>query len=98
MIFGFCPICGAPGIMRERRPNGNDICENKHTYPSASATKTSDVYLGKWRSKANPHVEVEVVCDYRGQLLVGYINPVNMQERVPQIMQKDLFTNFYERI
>jgi hypothetical protein len=32
--YGFCPICGAPGANRERRPDGNDICRNGHTYPS----------------------------------------------------------------
>lgn len=35
--YGYCPICGAPGFMRERRPNGNDMCENKHEYPSKIA-------------------------------------------------------------
>lgn len=37
MSYGTCPICGAKGIRRERRPDGNDMCENNHTYPSASA-------------------------------------------------------------
>lgn len=35
--YGYCPICNAPGVSRERRPNGNDTCSNGHTYPSASA-------------------------------------------------------------
>lgn len=38
-LYGYCPKCGAPGKMRERRLNGNDICQNGHTYPSASAVK-----------------------------------------------------------
>ena len=33
-VYGNCPICGADGISRERRPNGNDTCANGHTYPS----------------------------------------------------------------
>jgi len=37
MSYGLCPICGANGISRERRPNGNDRCENDHTYPSKDA-------------------------------------------------------------
>jgi hypothetical protein len=37
MAYGFCPICGAPGSQRERRPNGNDRCAKGHEYPSASA-------------------------------------------------------------
>jgi hypothetical protein len=36
-VYGYCPRCGAPGVMRERRPNGNDRCEEGHTYPSAQA-------------------------------------------------------------
>ena len=32
--YGFCPICGARGFSRERRPNGNDRCEEGHVYPS----------------------------------------------------------------
>lgn len=35
--YGKCPICGAPGVMRERRPGGNDRCENGHEYPSREA-------------------------------------------------------------
>jgi DNA-directed RNA polymerase subunit RPC12/RpoP len=33
-VYGYCPQCGAKGVMRERRPNGNDKCANGHTYPS----------------------------------------------------------------
>ena len=35
--YGYCPICGAEGIARERRLNGNDRCENAHSYPSKEA-------------------------------------------------------------
>lgn len=35
--YGYCPICGAKGIQRERRPDGNDKCANGHTYPSREA-------------------------------------------------------------
>ncbi len=35
--YGYCPKCGAKGVTRERRLNGNDICENKHIYPSRDA-------------------------------------------------------------
>ena len=37
-VYGFCPKCGSPGVSRERRPNGNDRCENGHVYPSKEAT------------------------------------------------------------
>lgn len=36
-VYGFCPKCGAPGISRERRLNGNTSCENGHTYPSVDS-------------------------------------------------------------
>jgi len=35
--YGCCPICGAKGIMRERRPDGNDRCSAGHTYPSRNS-------------------------------------------------------------
>lgn len=35
--YGLCPQCGAPGASREKRIGGNDICENNHTYPSATS-------------------------------------------------------------
>ena len=38
-FYGYCPHCGAPGKTRERRPNGNDTCENGHVYPSSAALK-----------------------------------------------------------
>ena len=35
--YGHCPGCGAPGVNRERRINGNDICSNGHKYPSSNS-------------------------------------------------------------
>ncbi len=37
LLYGTCPNCGSPGVSRERRPYGNDKCENGHTYPSGAA-------------------------------------------------------------
>lgn len=39
MSYGYCPVCGAEGISRERRVNGNDRCQNGHVYPSISACR-----------------------------------------------------------
>jgi hypothetical protein len=36
--YGRCPACGGRCILRERRINGNDRCENGHIYPSRDAT------------------------------------------------------------
>ena len=38
--YGYCPVCVAPGVERQRRPNGNDTCENGHTYKSSQAVIT----------------------------------------------------------
>ncbi|KPK72264.1 MAG: hypothetical protein AMJ84_04570 [Acidithiobacillales bacterium SM23_46] len=35
--YGYCPLCGAVGVSRERRPDGNDRCVNGHEYPSSRA-------------------------------------------------------------
>lgn len=35
--YGYCPICNAPGEIRERRIDGNDKCKNGHCYPSRDA-------------------------------------------------------------
>ncbi len=46
-VYGYCPDCGGKGVSRERRPNGFDICENKHKYLSSDATP----YAGGWAGK-----------------------------------------------
>lgn len=40
--YGFCPYCCAPVELRERRPDGNDICENMHEYPTKLSTHDPD--------------------------------------------------------
>ena len=37
--YGRCPICGAIGVAREKRINGNDRCANGCVYPSLEAVK-----------------------------------------------------------
>lgn len=63
--YGKCPICGQPGVSRERRPNGNDQCANGHVYPSADAvgvvtTEASTVppepTAPDWANKVAAHV------------------------------------------
>lgn len=41
-VYGYCPECGAKGVIRERRPNGNDKCTNGHTYSSSVAHMFGD--------------------------------------------------------
>ena len=38
-LYGSCPHCGARVTDRERRPDGDDICENGHKYPSKSSVR-----------------------------------------------------------
>jgi hypothetical protein len=45
-VYGYCPECGAKGVMRERRPNGNDKCANGHTYPSNTAAPPQRTWVG----------------------------------------------------
>ena len=45
-VYGYCPQCGAKGVMRERRPNGNDKCANGHTYPSSKSTPPQRTWVG----------------------------------------------------
>ncbi len=40
--YGFCPYCCAQVELRERRPDGNDICENMHEYPTKLSTREPD--------------------------------------------------------
>ena len=30
--YGYCPVCGKPGVERERCPNGQIFCENGHSW------------------------------------------------------------------
>jgi len=43
VLYGYCPYCAAPGVERERRPNGNDKCEAGHTYSSSHAVTNPPV-------------------------------------------------------
>ena len=44
-VYGYCPDCGAKGVTRERRPNGDDKCTNGHTYPSSTATPVQPLLM-----------------------------------------------------
>jgi len=36
-VYGYCPLCQGKGIFRERGFNGDDKCENGHTYSSSKS-------------------------------------------------------------
>jgi len=48
--YGYCPVCGEPGRTRERRVDGNDMCNNGHIYKSS-------------RSVDSPS-KIQIVLDY----------------------------------
>ena len=55
-VYGYCPICGGAGVMRERRPNGDDKCTNGHKYPSSDALAEQPAQHTEpcgWRMKHN---------------------------------------------
>jgi len=68
-LYGFCPKCLAPSANRERRPNGNDTCQNGHVYPSASASLTPEL-VRKRMEKENAELRArlanaeQVIADY----------------------------------
>jgi hypothetical protein len=39
-VFGYCPVCQAPGIRREKCWNGHDYCENGHKYKSCHSLRS----------------------------------------------------------
>ena len=39
--YGYCPVCGLPGVTRERRPGGDDRCDAGHAYPSSTARQAA---------------------------------------------------------
>jgi len=67
-VYGYCPECGAKGVQRERRPNGNDKCANGHTYPSSKAAQPAQ------RTEQEP-VELPC-CGYTDASAVKW-NPFN---------------------
>ena len=44
-VYGYCPICGAEGVERERRPNGYDTCKNGDRYLSKCSIVKSESKL-----------------------------------------------------
>lgn len=39
--YGFCPICSGPGVQRQRRLNGDDMCTEGHRYKSSESMATT---------------------------------------------------------
>lgn len=54
-VYGYCPECGGAGVMRERRPNGDDKCTNGHKYPSSKALAQPEQEPVAWLHNGKLH-------------------------------------------
>lgn len=70
--YGYCPICYAECVMRERRMDGNDYCKNNHCYPSRDAITVLRRF-GYDTTYATPRFFV----DAKGKLWFGPTSPDN---------------------
>lgn len=52
--YGWCPVCGEKGVMRERRPNGDDMCRGGHKYPSRDALRNQPDYTTHTSNATQP--------------------------------------------
>jgi hypothetical protein len=59
-VFGYCPICGAEGVMREKQPNGYDKCAKGHTYPSSKASPVQPAMTQKWSVSQDPLTQLQL--------------------------------------
>lgn len=45
MTYGRCVTCGAAGVLRERRPDGDTTCQNGHKHKSSSFDRHEQSYI-----------------------------------------------------
>ena len=67
-VYGYCPECGAKGVMRERRPNGNDKCANGHTYPSSTSTPPQRTWVGLTDEEVSQVFGGDIHAEHSGEL------------------------------
>jgi len=95
--YGYCPNCGAPGVTRERRPNGNDECEAGCIYPSANAldkpAPVPQIQLDPSTFKKDVTITVDGVI---GRDDVDFKNPI-LKLASPEI-SGDLYIQNYEHL
>ena len=73
--YGYCPTCGAKGVARERRLDGNDVCANKHTYPSRYARGT-DQCVNDSVFDASWNAVMDLPADIRARLSIHQIRTI----------------------
>lgn len=62
-VYGYCPRCGAAGVARERRPDGNDTCKNGHIYPSNTAVPLEKFDLPSLPGRVSDRMKVQINQD-----------------------------------
>jgi len=75
--YGYCPVCGEKGYLRERRIDGNDQCAKGHTYPSKNALKSKSEDTVKMTDAEEPieHIyEWDTAFGIHRDLRCGYYN------------------------
>jgi hypothetical protein len=74
-VYGFCPVCGAPGKSRDRTPNGNDRCENGHVYSSSFALPTPEL-ASPAPPKSSPRLRIwKTTVNFRDATEHGVVLP-----------------------
>ena len=64
IFYGNCQKCGAEGVSRESRPNGNDRCKSGQTYPSKDAvSENGKPPLGLIPAFVRAHVRVDQILN-----------------------------------
>lgn len=70
--YGFCPACGAKGVMRQRRPDGDDRCAAGHIYSSKAAQPMPFVPIARTPLETSQAVQIvelqKTVACLRAQL------------------------------
>lgn len=94
--YGYCPHCGAKGKMRERRIDGNDVCENGHTYNSNYAKlykkpESPPVPKGDL-SRINTDISFEDVVHYINEASCSQM-PALLQCIVSNCLDKNVFVD-----
>lgn len=69
--YGYCPVCGAPGEIRERRPLGNDRCPNGHTYPSGTARSDPPRTAADERADVLAYIERAIAYPFPSPPVLG---------------------------
>jgi hypothetical protein len=68
-MYGYCPTCGAEGVSRERRINGNDTCKNGCVYPSSRALDYAPAFFQLSKEFLIPTLVNQLASAFGGTIL-----------------------------